>query len=224
MRRKPDVARAQALVLIPAHNEVAQIRRVVEGCRVLGFTVWVLDDGSTDGTGQKARRAGAQVLSRGRACGKTAMLRFALQRLPEKTEWLFLLDGDGQHDPADLERFWCARRSADLIVGNRFPSAHRMPWLRRWTNRAMSRGLRQFYGSKVLDTQCGLRLVRRVWLGTWLPQGNRYEFETELSLRTARRKTRVVNLPIAAIYAGEKSKIAPLRDAWHFFRCLWRAH
>jgi hypothetical protein len=129
------------------------------------------------------------------------------------------MDGDGQHRPADLDRFWRLREHADLIVGNRMPDVARMPLLRRWTNRAMSAFLRR---SRILDSQCGFRLVRRAWLDAWLPGGHHFQFETEMALLAATRPCRVVNLPIAAIYADEQSKIVPGRDAVNFAKCLFR--
>ena len=209
-----------ALVLIPARNEAATIGAVVRGCREAGFAVTVIDDASTDATASLARQAGAEVLAtRGPHHGKTAALRHALLTSPADCDWFFFLDGDGQHDPADLARFWAAREDADLIVGNRLPDAARMPLLRRWTNRAMSAVLRR---SGIADSQCGFRLVRRAWLGAWLPGGHHFQFESEMALLAAVRTTRVLNLPIAATYAREESKIVPLRDAVNFARCLWR--
>ncbi len=133
-----------ALAFITARNEAATIGAVVRGCRTAGFAVTVIDDASTDATASLARQAGAGVLTPcGPHHGKTAALRHALLAAPAGIEWFFFLDGDGQHDPADLARFWAAREDADLIVGNRLPDAARMPLLRRWTNRAMSAVLRR---------------------------------------------------------------------------------
>ncbi len=210
--------KASALVIIPARNEAVAIGRVVRGCRNAGFSVWVMDDASRDATAQLAAQAGAEVATlTGPHHGKTAALHHALSRLPGSVEWLFFFDGDGQHHPADLDRFWSQRHEADLIVGNRFPDSTQMPTLRRWTNRAMSMVLRR---SGVIDSQCGFRLVRRAWLGSWLPAGHHFQFETEMALLASSRPTRVVNLPIAAIYAREESKIVPWRDALNFARCL----
>jgi len=213
-------AKATALVLIPARNEAATIGRVVRGCRRAGFSVCVIDDASDDDTALLAAQAGAEVLTlTGPHHGKTAALHHALARLPASADWLFFLDGDGQHHPADLERFWALHPQADLIVGNRLPDAAHMPLLRRWTNRTMSSLLRR---SGILDSQCGYRLVRRAWLGPWLPAGHHFQFETEMALLAATRPGRVLNLPIPATYAREESKIVPWRDAVNFARCLLR--
>ncbi len=210
--------KARALVLIPARNEAAAIARVVRDCLRAGFPVRVIDDASRDDTARLAAAAGANVLPLpGPHHGKTAALRHGLARLAPDIDWIIFMDGDGQHRPADLDRFWRARLHADLVVGNRLPDAARMPRLRRWTNRLMSAALRP---SGILDSQCGLRLVRRAWLDAWLPRGHHFQFETELALLATRRPCRVVNLPIPALYAGEQSKIVPARDALNFARCL----
>jgi glycosyltransferase involved in cell wall biosynthesis len=209
-----------ARILIPARNEARAIGQVVRECRAAGFEVTVLDDGSHDATAARASAAGAEVVRvPGPLHGKTVALRHGLLRLPGHVEWIFFLDGDGQHRPADLDRFWRRRTRADLVVGNRLPDAARMPALRRWTNRAMSAVLR---GGGILDSQCGFRLVRRAWLEGWLPAGHHFQFETEMALLAASRPCRVVNLPIAALYARERSKIEPWRDAVNFARCLFR--
>jgi len=214
--------RDAAAILIPARNEAATIGPVVRGCLTAGFSVTVIDDASTDATASLAAQAGAEVLAvAGPHHGKTAALHLGMRKLPARIEWLLFLDGDGQHDPADLSRFWELRAEADLIIGNRFPDAARMPFLRRWTNRAMSAALHR---SGITDSQCGFRLVRRAWLGSWLPAGHHFQFETEMALLAAARPGRVVNLPIAATYAQEESKILPCRDALNFARCLWRHH
>jgi glycosyltransferase involved in cell wall biosynthesis len=210
-----------ARVLIPARNEAAAIAGVVRGCLRAGFPVTVIDDASRDDTAALARAAGAEVLIvPGPAHGKTVALHHALSQLPPRVEWIFFLDGDGQHRPADLPRFWSRRHAADMIVGDRLAEARRMPLVRRATNRLMSAVLRR---SGIRDSQCGFRLVRRAWLGRWLPAGHHFQFETELALLAAAHPTRVVNLPILAIYGREESKIRPWRDTLNFLRCLARA-
>ena len=214
-------SKSNVLVLIPARNEAATIARVVRECRRSGFDVRVIDDASEDETAFLAAQAGAEVSSlTGLHHGKTAALHHAMKQVPEGIEWLFFLDGDGQHDPRDLGRFWEGRQASDLTVGDRLGDAARMPLLRRWTNRLMSGVLRR---SGIRDSQCGFRLVRRAWLGTWLPAGHHFQFETEMALLAATRPCRVRNLSISATYGQEESKIVPWRDAFNFARCLLKS-
>jgi glycosyltransferase involved in cell wall biosynthesis len=159
------------LVLIPVHNEQGTIGLLVRQCRQLDFVVWVIDDGSTDDSAARAQAEGARVLvNPGPHRGKTAALRLALSQLPAEAEWLFIMDGDGQHRPADLPRFYAERDGADLVVGDRLPDGKFMPLLRRWTNHFMSWLLSALFRSPVRDSQCGFRMIRSQWLAGWLPR------------------------------------------------------
>src|SRR5690349_1128294 len=150
--------RAKCVAVIPCFNEQAAISRLVEAVRPLVGHVLVIDDGSTDHTGENARAAGAEVIQHKINQGKGAALRTGLSRAVElKYEWGFLLDGDGQHSPGDMQKFYqCARETnAKLVVGNRMPAADSMPWLRRFVNRWMSKRLSNKAGRRLPDSQCG---------------------------------------------------------------------
>ena len=92
--------------VIPAYNCGASIAAVVESVRALDLPVLVVDDGSTDGTAEAARAAGAFCLQHPSNLGKGHALvtgfRWALSRAAEA---VITLDGDGQHSPADLPSF-----------------------------------------------------------------------------------------------------------------------
>ena len=110
--------------------------------------VIVVNDGSTDGTAAAAERANAEVILHASNRGKGAAIRTAFECLKsDKFNFLVLLDADGQHEPGEIYRFiQHARRSrADIICGNRMKYPKDMPWLRRVTNRTMS---------KIISTLC----------------------------------------------------------------------
>jgi glycosyltransferase involved in cell wall biosynthesis len=216
---EPPDEKRRTLILIPVRNESAQIANIVAGCLDAGFTPWVLDDGSRDATPSLAQQAGARVLNLPPR-GKTAALRQALRQIPDDIDWLFLMDGDGQHRPCDLAKFWQLRHHRDLIIGNRWADASQMPWERRLVNRLMTWLLNRLSGGTAPDTQCGFRLVRRSLIRDWFPRGNHYEFETELYLHAIRQQARIESTPLQALYADEKSKIFWPRDTWRFIRCL----
>ncbi|HEX2627158.1 MAG TPA: glycosyltransferase family 2 protein, partial [Candidatus Limnocylindrales bacterium] len=87
------------VALIPAHNESARIRAVVEGAK-RSVAVLVVDDGSSDDTAAVAEAAGASVIRQSPNQGKGAALRAGFRAaLEQGFEAVITLDGDGQHDP-----------------------------------------------------------------------------------------------------------------------------
>lgn len=113
------------VVLIPAHNEQERIRPVISGVRthVPGARIVVVDDGSSDHTGDIARSCGATVITLPFNMGVGAALqtgyKYALRR---NCEYLVQLDADGQHDPRDIPDLLNALKGsdADMVIGSRF--------------------------------------------------------------------------------------------------------
>ena len=95
----------RVLALIPAHDEAARIASVVERA-TRHVPVLVVDDGSTDDTAAIAEAAGARVIRQSPNQGKGAALRAGFAAaLADGIEAVITLDGDGQHDPAEIPAF-----------------------------------------------------------------------------------------------------------------------
>jgi glycosyltransferase involved in cell wall biosynthesis len=210
--------------VIPCFDEAATIAGLVGRLRITLPTVVVVDDGSSDGTAAAAAAAGGQVLRHERNRGKGAALRTGCHRAWEEGfRWALLLDGDGQHAPADVPAFFDAAESsgATLLVGNRMGQATAMPWLRRAVNRWMSQQLSRRAGLRLPDSQCGFRLIR---LDTWvtLPlRANRFEIESEMLLAVLAAGHKVEFVPIQVLPSLRPSRIHPVLDAWRWWR-WWR--
>ena len=210
-------------VLIPAYGAAASIGKVLEGVRVAvpSLPVLVVDDGSRDATAEAARAAGAEVLSHPANRGKGAALRTGFEAaLARGASGVLTLDADGQHPPGLLPRFLEASASADLVLGCRMDDAASMPWLRLQANRLASRLVSARAGTRIRDSQCGYRwisaeVLRRVDLRT-----ERYETESELLILAARAGFRIVEIPVPAVYAGERSGIRKIPDSIRFLRML----
>lgn len=211
-------------VVIPCANEARTISEIVGAVRKILPQVIVVDDGSEDGTGEEAVRAGAEVIRSAAGHGKGAALRVGWRRAAERGfSWALTVDGDGQHAAEDIPKFLAAaaRGDADLVIGNRMGDSQRMPWLRRRVNRWMSWKLSQAAGMELPDSQCGFRLMR---LGAWATlelRTEHFEIESELLLGFVERKYAVKFVPVQVIYRNERSKIHPLRDMVRWFK-WWR--
>lgn len=212
--------------VIPCFNEAASIASLVPAVRRHVPCVIVVDDGSSDGTGDLARAAGAVVLQHEENRGKGAALKTGLSfALQQGRAWAVTLDGDGQHFPEDLPAlFRCAQETdAALVVGNRMApkEARKMCWLRRQVNRWMSRQLSRQAGTCLPDTQCGFRLIH---LETWAAmslEAERFEVESETLMAFVTAGQRVEFVPVQVKPGGRKSHICPLEDTLRWFK-WWR--
>ena len=113
------------VVLIPAFNEVGRIAGVIRGARAAapGLPIVVIDDGSSDGTEAAARDAGAVVLRMPFNMGYGVALQAGYKRaLRAGHDCVVQLDGDGQHEPADIPALLAVleRGEADVVLGSRF--------------------------------------------------------------------------------------------------------
>jgi len=226
MSKTPQQKELTALnvsVLIPAFNEGEYIADVVKGTLQFVSRVLVIDDGSADRTVSIAEEAGAEVICHQDNRGKGAALQTGFEALLEDgSEAIVVLDGDGQHDPAELPAFIkCAEESgAGIVIGNRLADAAGMPRVRYWTNRTMSIILSWLSRQKIPDSQCGYRLIRREVLESINFTTENYDLESEMLILASRLGFKIASVPIKTIYTGQVSEIKPGMDTLRFFRLI----
>ncbi len=218
-------ANGRYCVVLPAYNAAKTIGPLVQSIKSQGLPVVVVDDGSTDNTAAIAAQHGALVISHLRNQGKGRALRTGFEHALRATyEAVVTMDSDGQHHPEDIPKFIQAaeRQHAGIVVGNRMGSAV-MPFMRRHTNRVMSRLISALSRQEIPDSQCGFRLIHREVLATVPLRSRHYEIETELLLAASRRRWKTISVPIQATYNnGAVSYIRPLQDTVRFFMLLLR--
>ncbi|MBF0532440.1 MAG: glycosyltransferase family 2 protein [Candidatus Omnitrophica bacterium] len=206
-------------VLIPAHNEAEHIGSLLKAVRDLGMDILVIDDGSTDHTSAVALQNGAKLIRNEQKRGKGYSLRrgFA-QMLSEGYDGIVTMDGDGQHDPADLQKFIDAAREhpTSVIIGNRMGRARGMPLIRYLTNRIMSSLISLFCRINIPDTQCGYRYIPSAVLRAIHLTSGDFEIETEILMRAAKQGFAIFSVPVKTIYRDEESKIHPGKDTLRF--------
>jgi glycosyltransferase involved in cell wall biosynthesis len=205
----------RAVAIIPAFNEAATIQDVIRGLRQSVPHILVVDDGSTDQTAWLAREAGAEVLELGSNRGKGHAVRAAIEAVSARDfTHALMLDGDMQHLPSEARLLLDAasQTGVDAVIGERRFGRDAMPASRYHANRVGSRVLSWFVGSRFRDTQCGFRVFRVDALRGLVLRARGYEIETEMLVKLSRRGARMMTVPITAVYAGQRSKLRPVRD------------
>jgi glycosyltransferase involved in cell wall biosynthesis len=212
-------------VLICAHNEAGFIERVVRTaleqtpCKVV-----VVDDGSTDRTAELAEQAGAYVLRNPENLGKGVSLKRGFELVRERNcDAVVVVDGDGQHDPCEIQRFLDAyeRTKIPILVGNRMADTAGMPFVRKWTNRFMCWVLNRLTKMYVADPPCGFRFYRTDVLPFIMSDEKRFAFEFDILIHAALRNIRVDSVRVSTIYHDQRhSQVAPMRDAWLLLRTV----
>ena len=212
-------------VVIPAYQAAGSIGGVVRRIKTQGLAVIVVDDGSHDDTAAIAAAEGALVISHLRNQGKGRALRTGFERtVREGYDGVITMDSDGQHDPAEIPQLIraCEMQHAGIVLGNRMTNGSPMPSLRRRTNALMSAIVSVITRQPIPDSQCGFRLIRKEVLEDLPLRAQRYEIETELLLKAASHRWKIISVPIRSIYDNHLSHIRPVREGLRFTAVILR--
>ena len=207
-------------IIVPALNEAEAVGDLVRALR--GGAAWheviVVDDGSTDGTGERAREAGAIVVRHPYNKGNGAAVKSGVRRATG--EAILIVDGDGQHRPADAVRLVTRLDEYDLVVGAR-SAATQASMARRLGNALLNRLATYLTDREIPDLTSGFRAARRECMLEFLhllPNG--FSTPTTTTLAFIKAGYSVAFEPIDAEQRQGKSKIKLARDGAKFFLIL----
>jgi glycosyltransferase involved in cell wall biosynthesis len=231
----PGLALAPVVVVIPALNEAECIGGVLDGipeqaCGLRVDTI-VVDDGSTDRTGDVAREHGAHVARLERNCGQGAAFRVGYRLGREHgARFLVTLDADGQWDPGDIPAVLqpVADGEADLVLGSRvLGTAETDDAVRSAGVKVFATLVRLLTGVRVTDTSSGLRAMVAELTATVRQEQPQYQ-SSELLLGAIFNGYRVAERPIVMHkrVAGQSKKgrnaLYGARYARVILRTWWR--
>lgn len=233
LARRGDAERDPAIwVVVPVLNEAANIgavvARVPRAVHGLPVRVLVVDDGSTDGSGAVAARAGASVARLPRNCGGgTALLTGFDVALSEEAIAIVTMDGDGQHEPEEVERLVApiVEKRADFVIGSRVLGGRdERAGLRAIGIGLFSRLINLLTGSNITDCSSGFRAISPEVLRTIQLREPQYH-TPELIIGVTKRRMVVTEVPIhvRARMSGESKKGPDMRYGWRFIRSIMRA-
>ena len=155
--------------MVPAYNEAATVAGVVEALheRAPQLDVVVVNDGSTDATGDLAEQAGARVLRLPFNLVIGGAVQAGFKYADENGyDYMVQVDGDGQHDPGEISKLFAAMdgpEAPDMICGTRFatPTGYMAPISRRTGIHLFSFLLSRLLRQPVTDPTSGFRLYNR---------------------------------------------------------------
>jgi glycosyltransferase involved in cell wall biosynthesis len=214
-------------VVIPCLNEAEHIDECVTRARDvlaaagLAGEVIVVDNGSTDESGELARNAGATVIDEPRrGYGSAYLAGFAAA----SGDYILMIDADLSYDFAEIPAFVKQLTDgADFVIGNRMASIQpgAMPWLNRYIGNPLLSGfLNRIYRTTVEDAHCGMRAIRRDALPALRLRSTGMEFASEMVIRASNQKLDVRQVPIALYPRSGDSKLSPFRDGWRHVRLM----
>jgi len=220
------VAPRQISVIIPAFNETGGIYDVVKVTDSIlkqlehTYEIIVVDDGSSDDTANKAREAGAKVISHPYNIGNGAAIKTGIRNA--SGEILVVMDGDGQHAPADIPKLLEKIGPYDMAVGARTreseTSIHRDI-----ANSTFNLLATYVCGRKIEDLTSGFRAVKAPIAREFIPLlPNKFSYPTTITLAVARSGYSLTYIPIKTEQRLGKSKISPLRDGARFLLIIFK--
>jgi dolichol-phosphate mannosyltransferase len=224
------------LVVIPTYNESENIARLVPLVltQAEGVEVLIVDDGSPDGTGKLVRDMSAQdarvhLLERESKMGLgTAYVAGFTYALAQGYEYVFEMDADFSHSPAEIPNFLTAVKDADLVIGSRYTNGVRVlnwPIKRLLLSYSANIWTRFMTGIPLNDATGGFKCYRiDVLKAINLARitSNGYAFQIEMSYKAWRKGFRLVEIPIVFLdrHAG-KSKMSK-QIVYEAFFMVWK--
>jgi glycosyltransferase involved in cell wall biosynthesis len=210
-------------VIIPAFNEEKTIGEIVN--RIRGYLpeaeIIVINDGSEDDTAKLAHDSGAIVFNHPYNIGNGASIKSGIRRATGDV--LVFMDGDGQHDPADIKRMLECFPDYDMVVGARSGSSQAS------FGRATGNKVYNWFASyvtkfSVKDLTSGFRAVKADIARSFLYLlPNTYSYPTTITLGVLRNGNSVKYLPIKTQKRMQgKSHIRLFHDGVRFFMIITR--
>jgi glycosyltransferase involved in cell wall biosynthesis len=211
--------------VIPCYNEERTIGKIVRQARKYVGLVIVANDHSQDATEQQARKAGAIVINNTfafRGVGITTKLGIDAA-LDAKASIVVTLDGDGQHNPAEIPLLVNQMRKsiADMVVGTRKLQWKKMPGYRRLGNDMINFTFNAGNSEKISDSMSGFRAYRRHVLLNIDFEENGFEYIPEVLLKARRMGFRIVEVPISCLYYRNFAMNSSMRPIEHGLRMIY---
>ena len=217
-------------IIIAAYNEGKVIREVLGEIQSAGYrNIIVVDDGSADDTAAQARKvSGVKVFRHPLNRGKGAATKTGIEAAKILgADIIVTLDGDGQHNPKDIENLIrpIQEGAVDVVLGTRLLHPKGMPWYKIIANYIGNAFTWYFYGLWVSDSQSGFRAYSRKAADCIDTKTDRYEYDSEVIREIHTHKLSFTEVPIEVRYTeysmGKVHKQNVVNGIKTLYKIIW---
>ncbi|OGR83378.1 MAG: hypothetical protein A2636_06255 [Elusimicrobia bacterium RIFCSPHIGHO2_01_FULL_64_10] len=218
----------QVSVTLPAYNEGASLLDDIKNIRSsleragIPYEFIVIDDGSTDDTGEIARKAGVQVIRHDRNRGVGAARKTGI--LAAKTDFIITSDADGTYPAGPIPEMIRIAQDCDMVIGARKGEKGTLSLLRKPAKFFIRKLASYLAGTPIPDLNSGLRVIRKsAALKYFYLLPNSHSWESTITLAFLCNSQRVRYLPIDYFKrSGGVSSFHPVKDTYNYFSLMIR--
>ncbi|MGO8807271.1 MAG: glycosyltransferase family 2 protein [Candidatus Bathyarchaeia archaeon] len=192
-------------IIIPVHNEELTVGDIIDRVKAaakqtgLQTEIIVVDDHSCDRSLAVAEKKGVRLYSLKQHLGKGYALRAGFAKA--SGDVIVTIDSDGSHMPEELSEILrpILRDQADLVIGSRYMNHKRVSArrLNAFGVRMFNYFIQLFTGVAITDSQSGYRAMTQKVLRSQKLYSGEYEIESEMLVKTAKKKFRIAEVPIS---------------------------
>jgi len=199
---------------LPAYNEEKNIASIIIRLKQVSDTIIVCDDGSSDLTSKIASGLGAITITHPKNMGYGAAIGSLFNKAREiDADVLVTFDADGQHRIDDINPVLepILKNQADIVIGSRFLNNNdNVPKYRKLGIKTITELTNVTTGSNITDAQSGFRAYSKSVLQNLTPSEYGMGVSTEILVKAAKSKFRIIEVPITILYEGDTSTHNPV--------------
>jgi len=199
---------------IPAFNEEKNIGKIISQLESISDSIIVCNDGSSDMTGEIAKKMGVIVVNHKKNLGYGAAIRSIFLKAKEiDSDVLVTFDADGQHRIEDINKVLkpIIEENYDLVIGSRFlKDSENIPKYRKVGIKTITKVTNLATDTKITDSQSGFRAYNKKILNSIVPSEHGMGVSTEILIKVNKYDYKIKEVPIEVIYEGDTSTHNPI--------------